>query len=383
MTTIQFLAGWALRSSVLILSGALLLRALGVKDPCIRLAAWATVLCGSLAIPVLTAVLPGVSFGVLPAASRPVEHRVVVSGVVPARAGSSRGEPVVPERFDWSRAAVVVYILGALALLVRLCVGLALSVRLFSSSRATGQTTEGIEIRESGRVGAPVTLGIARTAIVLPSDWRQWESSKLEAVLAHERSHIRRLDPAVQVLSAIHRALLWHSPLSSFLHNRIVRVAEEASDDAAVAATGDRALYAEVLLEFMQRGVRSVGPAGSADGPVWPAGAAHRSHSGWNCNIAGSYTMVGGGDSRHGITPHVRRGCSASAKLTAGTGTACSSCSAGSTFGRAHSSVQAYGQAAGRGRLSEWSGSSGGLQHGQGNGPRRRPVDGGKFQGRG
>ena len=78
-------------------------------------------------------------------------------------------------------------------------------------------------------------------------------------MLAHERSHIRRHDPAVQLLSAIHRALLWHSPLSWFLHRRIVRAAEEASDDAALAVTRDRALYAEVILDFIQRGVRGAG----------------------------------------------------------------------------------------------------------------------------
>jgi beta-lactamase regulating signal transducer with metallopeptidase domain len=87
--------------------------------------------------------------------------------------------------------------------------------------------------------------------IVLPSDWRHWDEGKLDAVLAHERSHIRRHDPAVQLLSAIHRALLWHSPLSWFLHKRIVCVAEEASDDAALVATSDRAFYAETLLGFM------------------------------------------------------------------------------------------------------------------------------------
>ncbi len=101
-----------------------------------------------------------------------------------------------------------------------------------------------------------MALGILRPAIVLPGDWRDWNRAKLDAVLAHERSHIRRFDPAVQLLSAIHRALLWHSPLSWFVHQRIVRVAEEASDDEAIAVTRDRALYAEVLLDFMQRGVR-------------------------------------------------------------------------------------------------------------------------------
>jgi biopolymer transport protein ExbD len=159
---------------------------------------------------------------------------------------------------------VGIYILVAGALLLRLCAGLAMSQRLLRHSRATGRRTEGIEIRESDAVAAPVALGIAHSVIVLPRDWREWEPAKLEAVVAHERSHIRRGDPVVQLLSAIHRALLWHSPLSWFLHRQVVRVAEEASDDAAVSAMRDRASYAEVLLEFMQRGVRGANWQGVA-----------------------------------------------------------------------------------------------------------------------
>jgi RND family efflux transporter MFP subunit len=257
MTTIQFLAEWALRSSILILSGALLLWALRVKDSSIRLAAWTAILCGSLAMPLFTVVAPKVPLSVMRGTARPVEAPVVNDAAVPA------SEPTVSRQsdritgaskhFDWARAAVMIYFLVAGALLLRLCTGLAISLRLLRRSRATGQATEGIEIRESDRVATPVTLGVARPAIVLPGDWRLWDGAKLDAVLAHERSHIRRRDPAVQVLSAIHRALLWHSPLSWFLHRRIVRLAEEASDDAAVAVTRDRALYAEVLLDFMRR----------------------------------------------------------------------------------------------------------------------------------
>jgi len=146
-------------------------------------------------------------------------------------------------------------------LLLRLATGLVMSVKLRRGSPATGQATEGIEIRESELLASPVTLGIVRPMILLPADWRQWDDTKLDAVLAHERSHIRRHDPAVQLLSAIHRAMLWFSPMSWFLHQKLVRVAEEASDDAA-ASTCDRALYAGVLLEFMQRGVRGANLAG-------------------------------------------------------------------------------------------------------------------------
>jgi RND family efflux transporter MFP subunit len=255
MTAILFLAEWALRSSVLILSGALLLRALRVKDPSIRLAAWTAMLCGSLAIPTLTAALPKASFTVLRSATRRHEIPAAVQVASPAaeEPAVSRQSKVVPKHFDWPRAVLTIYALGALVLLLRLGVGLAMSLRLLRGSSDTGQTAHGIAIRESHRLTTPVTLGIARPTIVLPADWREWDTARLEAVLAHERSHIGRRDPAVQLLSALHRALLWYSPLAWFLHRRIVRTAEEASDDAAVGVIHDRALYAEMLLDFMRR----------------------------------------------------------------------------------------------------------------------------------
>ncbi len=249
MTWIQFLAEWAIRSSVLILAGALMLWVLRVKSSSIRLAVWTALLCASLALPVLTEALPSLPLALKQAAPALVEAPIAVDD----SPGIIQSEPATKPRarFDWTRAALIAYILVALTLLLRLCVGLTLSLRLLRNSRATG-----IGVRESDSVTAPVTLGIVHPEIVLPADWRKWDAAKLEAVLAHERSHIMRRDPAVQLLSAIHRALLWHSPLSWFLHRRIVRTAEEASDDAAVFVTQDRALYAEVLLDFMQRGVR-------------------------------------------------------------------------------------------------------------------------------
>ena len=253
MNTIYFLADWALRSSILIASCGLLLWALRLRDPSIRLAAWAAVLCGSLAMPLFRVEAPRIPIAV----ARTVENQKVLDEIPRISRTVPPPAPVgIVKPFDQGRAALTVYLVIALGLLLRLGVGLAMSRRLLRSSCATGLNTEGTEVRESDSVSAPVTLGIARPAIVLPSDWRDWSGAKLDAVLAHERSHIRRLDPALQVLSAIHRALLWHSPVSWFLHNQIVRVAEEASDDAAIAVIDDRAFYAEVLLGFMRRGVR-------------------------------------------------------------------------------------------------------------------------------
>jgi beta-lactamase regulating signal transducer with metallopeptidase domain len=239
----QILLEWAMRSSILILSGFLLLRASRVKDPSILLAACTAMLGCSLALPALTVAVPAVPLHVMRA---PASISRIATEAAPAAAAP----------LDWRRAAVTVYFLVAGVLLLRLWTGLVLSQRLRRRSRATGQVIGGIEILESDRAASPVTLGIVRPAIVLPDDWRAWDRRRLNAVMAHERSHIGRYDPAVQVLSAIHRALLWHSPLSWYLHRSLVQACEQASDDAAVAAAGDRAFYAEVLLDFMQRGLR-------------------------------------------------------------------------------------------------------------------------------
>ncbi len=127
---------------------------------------------------------------------------------------------------------------------------------------ATGQVTDGIEIRETGDLAAALTPGVCRSAIVLLTCWREWDGTKLETVLAHERSHIQRHDPCVHLLSRIHRALLWGSPLTWFLHRRIVHTAEEASDDAAVTAIRDPVLCAETLLDFIRSGVWNTGFVG-------------------------------------------------------------------------------------------------------------------------
>jgi uncharacterized protein (TIGR03435 family) len=266
MTTIQFLAEWALRSSAFILSGTVVLLALRVKDASIRLAAWTAMLGGSLAMPLLTAALPKAPLIRL-AMPNLIPRQVAIpweiyrGAVEPDGANSREGANIstqsasVSKGYDWPRIALTIYFSLSGFLLLRLCAGLIMSSLLLRRSRATGRTTEGIEIRESDRVSAPLSLGIARPAILLPCDWSDWDGAKLDAVLAHERSHILRRDPTVQLLSTIHRAVLWHSPLSWYLHRNIVRVAEEASDDAAVAASNDPTSYAEMLLGFMQRSV--------------------------------------------------------------------------------------------------------------------------------
>jgi beta-lactamase regulating signal transducer with metallopeptidase domain len=251
MMALLFLAQWAIRSAVLIFCGAGLVWIFRVKNAFVRLAAWSALLAGSFAIPALTLTLPMIPIAIPRA--EPVIGPQAVSVTVQSLPNMPLPElaHTADRPFDWAQTALLVYAAIVLLLLLRVLIGVVLGRRLLRDARATERT-----FRESNRVAAPVVLGILRPVLVLPRDWREWERTKLNAVLAHERSHIRRYDPAVQILSAIHRAVLWVSPASWLLHTLIVRTAEEASDAAAVGEIGDRAFYAEILLGFMQRGIR-------------------------------------------------------------------------------------------------------------------------------
>jgi uncharacterized protein (TIGR03435 family) len=254
MTAIPFLTDWTLRSAALIVLAELLLRAFRIKEPAIRLASCTAILFASLAIPALTTALPPLALPIGHAAAPPPSNsssQPTLNAIAAPPAATPIPTAATSPTFDWQSAALTLYCLTAAALLIRLATGLLLTHRL---RRCSLPTTLAPDILESPEVASPVVIGVLRPAIILPSDWREWSASTLAGVLAHERGHLRRRDPMVQLFSRIHRALLWHNPLVWFLHRQIIRAAEECSDDAAVAATRDPATYAATLLDFMQRG---------------------------------------------------------------------------------------------------------------------------------
>ena len=98
-------------------------------------------------------------------------------------------------------------------------------------------------------IRVPVALGVIRPRILLPSDWNAWSAEKLQAVIAHEQTHIQRADGAVIFLAELNRCLYWFHPVAWWLRSQLGQLAETACDDAAIDCTGDRATYARHLLE--------------------------------------------------------------------------------------------------------------------------------------
>ncbi len=179
-----------------------------------------------------------------------------------AQAAGSQARRPVP----WLAAAAAIYLAVAMFMLMRLALGIILGRRLEREARliedahalarleffsgSAGLRSSPPRLAESDLLSVPVTFGIRRPAILLPAGWREWEPAELDAVLAHEISHVARRDALAERLSLLHRAIFWFSPLSWWLARHLADLAEEASDDAALAAGADRTRYAETLLGF-------------------------------------------------------------------------------------------------------------------------------------
>ena len=177
----------------------------------------------------------------------------------------------------WTAVVLGVYLLGVVILLARLLVGVCFSRRL-ERGAANIEDREALRLlrfrsciaglakapglKESAMLAVPATVGVHRAVILLPANWRAWTEEQLDAILAHEISHVARRDALTQMLSLVHRAIFWFSPLSWWLDKQLTDLAEQASDEAALAGGADRARYAETLVGFFKQ-------LGAAPGRVW------------------------------------------------------------------------------------------------------------------
>jgi len=172
-----------------------------------------------------------------------------------------------PASIPWSTVAAGTYLAVALFLLARFLVGLAFSRRLMRASqiiddpRVTARLASRARASElafippaaeSEFISVPVTMGALRSTILLPATWREWDDAKLDAVVAHEVSHVARRDALTQSISLLYRAFFWFSPLAWWLDRHLANLAEQASDEAALSCGADRKRYATTLLEFFE-----------------------------------------------------------------------------------------------------------------------------------
>jgi TonB family protein len=222
----------ALRCAALCAAVWLLLKAIRLRDLQLEKRIWTLVILFALAMPVL---MPNLAIP-LPARAIPAQVASTVLGLAVVQSRALGMETVL-----WD-----IYLLITVALVARFAMGLWLAARIRRTATPLLLAGAGsLDIRVTSRVPSPSCFG---ATILLPLEWQSWDSGKLRAVIAHESAHIAQRDCYGCWLAALHCAVFWFNPCAFWLRRRVNILTELLSDEAAIAALGDRVGYAEVLM---------------------------------------------------------------------------------------------------------------------------------------
>ncbi len=253
----------SLRISIVAAIAALILMAMRVRASGVRHAVWTVVLVAMVLMPVLPSIVP--TF-VVPV---PAPAMAVPAGMLglPEASGETLPftresfAPVVPPialgasqyRCEPTTVVVVTRRHGVCDRRSRfpaeVAPGMVGRRRLTRSASPVAFCCDA-PVRESPLVATPVTAGVLAPTIILPTGWTEWPAEKLRACIAHELAHIQRRDPLVAFIAHVNRCAFWFHPLAWWLERTLASAAEDAADEAAVDATGDRRVYAGVLVDI-------------------------------------------------------------------------------------------------------------------------------------
>lgn len=251
-----YLASVAVRSLGLAAAAGISLALLRVKSAAARHAVWTLVAMGMLLLAVLDPMLPPLPLRVLRARPAVAILEQPEEAAMPAEAVLAPQDADLPQtsagvrkpgnwRIDWEEIATAIYLGGVLLFLALLALSYRFTRRLAAASRKVDE-----DVYESTWIAVPVTLGFLHPRILLPAGWREWPAGKLAAVMAHERTHVRRADWAIAVLADVNRCLFWFHPLAWWLERHLAALAEQAADDAALLDLDARESYAQTLLDM-------------------------------------------------------------------------------------------------------------------------------------
>lgn len=257
--TLSNAAAWFLQVACVVAAagfGAFLLR---LDAPAVRYSYWRTVLAISI-------LLPWLQGRVEP--SQPSATTTAIS--FESTSVAATGMAASAASIDWFTVALSVALAGAVLRLAWVAVGIfrlrrwrdaggtAVVPALQDLQRIVGKAAE---IRFVPELDHPVTFGVVRPIVLLPSALLDQPVEIQRAVLAHELFHVERRDWAWLLAEEAVRAAFWFHPAVWWLVSRVQLAREEVVDELAVLVTGSRRSYVEALLAFADGVPLSPAPA--------------------------------------------------------------------------------------------------------------------------
>ncbi len=199
-----------------------------------------------------------------------------VATPAPARSSTSVSLPLpsfaasmswISSRITVTVLLVVIWLIGVIALLVHLVIGIARVQWIVDRAlpvtehrtldlvrRAVARTGLGREplVLISPDLSVPVVWGFTNPVLLLPIESEAWSEDRKEAVLLHELAHISRRDGLTLILMRIATALYWVNPLVWTASRLSRRYCERACDDIVLERGTRASEYADHLLAIAQ-----------------------------------------------------------------------------------------------------------------------------------
>ena len=132
------------------------------------------------------------------------------------------------------------------------------ALRRATPLRLDGCDTSGLTVMSSRWAFEPGVVGILRPVLVLPEGLvDRLTPAQLDAILAHERAHVRAHDNLFAAVHMAVEAVFWFHPLVWWIERRLIDERERACDEAVVRAGKRPADYAEGILAVCRWSVES------------------------------------------------------------------------------------------------------------------------------
>ena len=279
---IPVLVSAALKSTLVVGAAWLMALALRGRSAAARHLVWTAAAAALLALPLLSISLPslrlGSGGGLLPANLGLVFHATGTAGVnatatpVPsARATGKPGAVAAARPIGWKIWLMLIWAAGVALSLAQVLVayaamrrvrGRALPLpdrdRVRALAEALGIRHE-VEVLETAPGGMPMTFGLLRPAIFMPTDAETWAEDRRQMVLLHELAHVRRGDAATHLMARLALSLYWWNPLAWTAWREFLKERERAADDLVLTSGAAATDYAGHLLA-VARGISAAQP---------------------------------------------------------------------------------------------------------------------------
>jgi bla regulator protein blaR1 len=157
----------------------------------------------------------------------------------------------------WPLAFVIVWLVGATFLLFRWFLRWR-HIRLAVRATHRLPIDAAIPVLSSQTAIEPGVFGVFRPVLLLPEGiTSNLSAAELDAILAHEISHVRRRDNLTSALHMCVEALFWFHPLVWWIGQKLVDERERACDEAVLDEGNEPQVYAQSILNVCKHYVES------------------------------------------------------------------------------------------------------------------------------